>query len=125
MKEATKTRDFSFAQNIKKSSFRDDYKQIVIKWEEKTGKPFGELIAELRKDYSPEEVINMLGVSRGFIYYHFSLYMNRTAYLEHTHEMPLGCLVKKMREDGLTMEEISKELGLAVTTLYNHLRRTG
>lgn len=71
---------------------------------------------------SPDEVIETLGVSRGFIYYQFSHAMNKIKYIENHHKKPLHEIIASLREEGKTMNQISKQLGLAVTTLYNHSR---
>jgi len=49
--------------------------------------------------------------------------MNRISYIEHKYNKKLGQIVEDMRNEGKTMNQIADELGLAVTTLYNHLRK--
>jgi len=80
-------------------------------------------VAELRKEHSPDEVIRILGVSRGFLYYHFGHAMNRIRWIETKYGKPLRDVVLDLRREGRTMQEISEELGLAVTTVYNHLAK--
>lgn len=101
-----------------------EYWHIVQDWESKTGKPFGEIIAELRlkQNLSPEEVIKKLGVSKGFLYYHFSDYMDRISYLQRKYDKTLGEVILEMRKDK-TMTEIAETLGLSVSCLYLHLRK--
>jgi len=101
-----------------------DYWRIVKKWEDETGKSFEDIIGELRKKMSPDEVIETLGVSRGFIYYHFSHAMNKIKYIENQYKKPLHEIIASLKEEEKTMNQISKQLGLAVTTLYNHSRIT-
>lgn len=92
-------------------------------WEERTGKKFEDLVGELRRRHSPEEVIRILGVSRGFLYYHFGHAMDRIRYTEAKWGKPLGEVVAELREKGFRMTEVARELGLAATTLYNHLNK--
>jgi hypothetical protein len=49
--------------------------------------------------------------------------MNRISYIEHKYNKKLGQIVEDMRNEGKTMNQIADKLGLAVTTLYNHLRK--
>lgn len=94
----------------------------VQEWEETEQKPFGYIVGELRKSMSPQEVICTLGVSRGFLYYHYSQYMNKISFLEIKYQRPLPQIIRNWKEQGITMNEIADLTGLGVTTLYNHLR---
>lgn len=119
-----KTKILEFKIKFKTRPESRDYWKVVAEWENKLGKEFGEIVADLRLKHSPEELINHLGVSRGFIYYHFGAYMNRINYLEKKYNKSISLIVKELRKQGKTMDDISIELGLAVTTLYNHLKKT-
>jgi len=100
-----------------------DYWDKVKEWEDKEQKPFGFIIGELRRGMAPEEVINKLGISRGFIYYNFGKYMDKISFLETKHEKLLSDLICDWRGQGLTMDNIAEVSGLAKTTLYNYLRK--
>jgi DNA invertase Pin-like site-specific DNA recombinase/transposase len=103
------------------------YWKTVRKWEKELGKPFGEIIAELRllDGLSPKDVIKKLGVSKGFIYYHFPEYMNRITYLEKKYQKKLSEVVLDMRNENKTMPQIAEILGLSISALYLHLRKIG
>ena len=99
-----------------------DYKEIVRQWEKKENQPFGEILVEVRRDKNPEEAAKYLGVSTGFLYYHYPLHMNRINYLEDKYQKSLKEVIIDMR-DTMTMDSIAQELGLSVSTLYLHLRK--
>lgn len=98
--------------------------ETVRTWEAKTGKHFEDIVAELRSNQPPDEVIRILGVSRGFLYYHFGHAMDRIRCIEKKYGKSLGEVVLNLRDRGFAMTEIATNLGLAVTTLYNHLNKT-
>lgn len=98
------------------------YWQKIAEWEEKYGRPFEEILFELRRTHKASELPKILGISRGFLYYHFGHCMDKIRYIESKTCKSLREVILDMRNQGKTMKEISSELGLALTTLYNHLR---
>lgn len=118
-----KTQTFKYVHKIKVRNEGRKYWEIVSKWEEKLGKDFGKIIADMRKEHSPDEVIKILGISRGFLYYHFGKYMDRIWCLQNHYAKPLKDIIIEMKKQNRTMTQISEELGLGVTTLYNHLKK--
>ncbi len=90
--------------------------------EEETGRPFGELVHELRLKVKPGEIPGRLGVSRHFLYEHFGWAMDKIAWVERQYGKPLGQVVAQRRAEGVSMEVMAAEWGVAVTTLYNAAR---
>lgn len=90
--------------------------------EEETGKPFGEVVHDLRLMCKPGEIPGRLGVARHFLYEHFGWAMDKVAYVERVYGAPLGAVVAQRRIEGVSMAAMAAEWGLAETTLYNALR---
>lgn len=87
------------------------------------GRPFGEIVHDLRLRLAPPEIPERLGVSRHFLYQHFGWAMNKVAYVERKYGAPLGEVVRRRREEGVSIAAMAREWGLGVTTLYKALRR--
>jgi len=91
--------------------------------EEETGRPFGEVVHELRLKVKPNEIPGRLGVPRHFLYQHFGWAMDKIAWVERQYGKPLGQVVAQRRAEGGSMGEMAEEWGLAVTTLYGAVKR--
>lgn len=100
-----------------------EYWARVQEWEERLGKPFGEIVHELRLTCRPTEIPERLGVSRSFLYENFGWAMDKIAYLEREYGMPLGQVVSERKDSGVSISDMAAEWGLAVTTLYNAAKR--
>lgn len=123
MQELFRFRLEAGVQAEKRATESETYWARVREVEEETGRPFGEVVHELRLRLKPAEIPARLGVSRHFLYEHFGWAMDKVAWVERTYGMPLGQVVDRRRDEGVTMGEISDDWGLAATTLYNALRR--
>lgn|GEM_PF-2877011 len=86
-------------------------------------RPFGEVVHELRVSLSPALVAGRLSVSRHFLYEHFGWAMDKVAYVEKQYGLPLGLVVARRRAEDVSLAAMAREWGLAVTTLYNAVRR--
>lgn len=102
-----------------------EYWPIVRQWENEMGKPFAEILAEARLKCTAGELVLMFGISRGFLYTYFGDVMNKTDLITKRVGKDINEAIKELRKDGLSMEEISRRLGLSVRALYNRLRQSG
>ncbi len=95
----------------------------VQEHERRTGRPFSEIVLEMRRKHPAADLPGLLGVSRHFLYDRYGHVMDRVACIERLAGKSLGEVVMDCRRAGLSMREISAQLGLAVSTLYNHLAK--
>ncbi|MDN5293185.1 MAG: hypothetical protein PWQ91_409 [Eubacteriales bacterium] len=57
------------------------------------------MVGELRRKHSPEKAAQLLGVSRGFLYYHFGWTMDKVGYIFRKYGKALGEIVQEYAGD--------------------------
>jgi hypothetical protein len=116
---------FQLAQNFTNERINRDSLanwQRVRALEAEAGRPFGEIVRELRLGCEPREIPGHLGVSRHFLYEHYGWAMDKIAYVEQLYGLSLGEAVALRRSRGATMGGLAAEWRLAISTLYNALK---
>lgn len=96
---------------------KSPYWDQVSLWEEREGRPFGEIVEELRLRHRAKDLPGILGVSPHFLYTYFGDQMSLKKIMERWYGKPFEDIVLEMREQGASLSKIAKTLRSDIRTV--------